>query len=118
MAEGVTVANAYVQIMPSAEGAKESITGAILPGMEDLGQQAGEGITGGLLSTLKGMAGPIAGAIAALGIGRMLLDIGTGFDDMRDAIIVGTGASGEALDELCSIAQDGHRQLCSLFAGD
>ena len=106
MAEGVTVANAYVQIMPSAEGAKESITGAILPGMEDLGQQAGEGITGGLLTTLKSMAGPIAGAIAALGIGRMLLDIGTGFDDMRDAIVVGTGASGEALDELCSIAQD------------
>lgn len=106
MAEGVTVANAYVQIMPSAEGAKESITGAILPGMEDLGQQAGEGITGGLLTTLKSMAGPIAGAIAALGIGRMLLDIGTGFDDMRDAIVIGTGASGEALDELCSIAQD------------
>ena len=106
MAEGVTVANAYVQIMPSAEGAKESITGAILPGMEDLGQQAGEGITGGLLTTLKSMAGPSAAIAPAMGIGRMLLDIGTGFDDMRDAIVIGTGASGEALEELVGIAQD------------
>ena len=106
MAEGVTVANAYVQIMPSAEGAKEAITGAVLPGMEDLGAQAGEGITGGLLTTLKGMAGPIAGVLAGLGIGKALLDIGGSFDEMRDSIIIGTGASGEALEELVGIAQD------------
>ena len=106
MAEGVTVANAYVQIMPSAEGAKEAITGAVLPGMEDLGAQAGEGITGGLLTTLKGMAGPIAGVLAGLGIGKALLDIGSSFDEMRDTIVVGTGASGEALEELVGIAQD------------
>ena len=104
--ENITVANAYVQVMPSAQGIKEGVTEAIMPGMEAVGQQAGEGITGGLLSTLKSMAGPIAGALAALGIGRMLLDIGSGFDDMRDAIIVGTGASGEALEELVGIAED------------
>ena len=106
MAEGVTVANAYVQIMPSAEGAKEAITGAVLPGMEDLGAQAGEGIAGGLLTTLKGMAGPIAGVLAGLGIGKALLDIGGSFDEMRDTIVIGTGASGEALEELVGIAQD------------
>lgn len=104
--ENITVANAYVQVMPSAQGIKEGVTEAIMPGMEAVGQQAGEGITGGLLSTLKGMAGPIAGALAALGIGKMLLDIGSGFDDMRDAIIIGTGASGEALEELVGIAED------------
>ena len=106
MAEGATVANAYVQIMPSAEGAKEAITGAILPGMEDVGSQAGEGIAGGLLGTLKNLAGPIAAAIAALGIGKALVDIGGSFDEMRDAIVIGTGASGEALEELVGIAQD------------
>lgn len=106
MAEGATVANAYVQIMPSAEGAKESITSAILPGMEDLGTQAGEGIAGGLLGTLKNLAGPIAGVLAGLGIGKALLDIGGSFDEMRDSIIIGTGASGEALEELVGIAQD------------
>ena len=106
MAEGATVANAYVQIMPSAEGAKEAITGAVLPGMEDLGTQAGEGIAGGLLGTLKNLAGPIAGVLAGLGIGKALLDIGGSFDEMRDSIIIGTGASGEALEELVGIAQD------------
>lgn len=106
MAEGATVANAYVQIMPSAEGAKEAITGAILPGMEGVGVEAGESITGGLLSTLSSMAGPIAGVLAGLGIGKALLDIGGSFDEMRDTIVIGTGASGEALDELMGIAQD------------
>ena len=106
MAEGATIANAFVQIMPSAEGATSSITEAILPGMEGLGQQAGQGITGGLLGTLKNLAGPIAGVLAGLGIGKALLDIGAGFDEMRDNIIIGTGASGEALEELVGIAQD------------
>ena len=106
MAEGATIANAFVQIMPSAEGATSSITEAILPGMEGLGQQAGQGITGGLLGTLKNLAGPIAGVLAGLGIGKALLDIGAGFDEMRDSIIIGTGASGEALEELVGIAQD------------
>ena len=106
MAEGATIANAFVQIMPSADGATSSITEAILPGMEGLGQQAGQGITGGLLGTLKNLAGPIAGVLAGLGIGKALLDIGAGFDEMRDSIIIGTGASGEALEELVGIAQD------------
>ena len=106
MAEGATIANAFVQIMPSAEGATSSITEAILPGMEGLGQQAGQGISGGILDSIKNLAGPVSAAIAALGIGKALLDIGGSFDEMRDNIIIGTGASGEALEELVGIAQD------------
>ena len=106
MAEGATIANAFVQIMPSAEGATSSITEAILPGMEGLGQQAGQGISGGILDSIKNLAGPVSAAIAALGIGKALLDIGGSFDEMRDNIIIGTGASGDALEELVGIAQD------------
>ena len=106
MAEGATIANAFVQIMPSAEGATSSISDAILPNMEGVGEEAGSSIGGGILGSLKSFAGPIAAAIAAMGIGKMLLDIGTEFDDMTDAIIVGTGASGAALDELTGIAKD------------
>lgn len=106
MAEGATIANAFVQIMPSAEGATSSITEAILPGMEGLGQQAGQGISGGILDSIKNLAGPVSAAIAALGIGKALVDIGGSFDEMRDNIIIGTGASGEALEELVGIAQD------------
>ena len=106
MAEGATIANAFVQIMPSAEGATSSITEAILPGMEGLGQQAGQGISGGILDSIKNLAGPVSAAIAALGIGKALVDIGGSFDEMRDNIIIGTGASGDALEELVGIAQD------------
>ena len=106
MAEGATIANAFVQIMPSAEGATSAITDSILPSMEGLGQEAGSNIGGGILDSLKGFAGPIAGVLAGLGIGKALLDIGTEFDSMTDTIILGTGASGEALDELTGIAKN------------
>ena len=106
MADGATIANAFVQIMPSAEGATGAITDAILPGMQNLGDEAGSSIGGGILQAIKGMAGPIAGAIAALGVGKMLMDVGAGFDEMHDAIVIGTGASGEALEGLMAIAED------------
>lgn len=106
MADGATIANAYVQIMPSAEGATSAVSDAILPGMEKIGDEAGGNLGSGLLSSLKGLAAPLAAAVSALGIGKMLVDIGAGFDDMRDTIIIGTGASGEALAELEGIAKD------------
>ena len=93
MADGINVANAYVQIMPSMEGATSSITDAIMPAMT--------------LSSLQGLAGPLVavgstlvGALGAAKVGEALLGIGGEFDSMRDAIIVGTGASGEALEAL------------------
>ena len=106
MAEGVTVANAYVQVMPSVKDAKENITDAIMPAAQSAGDGAGEAIGGGILDKVKGFAGPIAAAIGALGIGKALLDIGTEFDSMTDTIIMGTGASGAALDELTGIAEN------------
>ena len=106
MADGATIANAYVQIMPSAEGATSAVSDAILPGMEKIGDDAGGNLGAGLLAKLKGLAAPLAAAISALGIGKMLVDIGAGFDEMRDTIIIGTGASGEALAELEGIAKD------------
>ena len=112
MAEGVTVANAYVQIMPSAQGAKESITSAILPGAEDAGNSAGDAIGSGILSKLDALKGPLAaiggtvlGAIGVSKIAGALMDIGGEFDAMRDTIIIGTGASGEALEGLVSSAE-------------
>ena len=106
MAEGATIANAFVQIMPSAEGATNAIADAILPGMEGIGDEAGSMFGAGLLQNIGALAGPLAAAIGALGIGKMLMDVGAGFDEMHDAIVIGTGASGDALDELMRIAED------------
>ena len=113
MAEGVTVANAYVQIMPSAQGAKESITSAILPGAEDAGNSAGDAIGSGILSKIGALKGPlmavggtVLGAIGVAKIAGALMDIGGEFDAMRDTIITGTGASGDALESLVGSAEN------------
>lgn len=105
--EGVNVANAYVQIIPSAQGVKQNITDALVPDLTAAGQQGGDALGGGLMSTLQGSLGKIAGVIGAafagievVKVGKFLLDIGGEFDEMTDAIIIGTGASGEALEAL------------------
>ena len=102
--EGVSVANAYVQIIPSAQGVKQNITDALVPDLTAAGQQGGDALGGGLMSTLQGSLGKIAGVIGAafagIEVGQFLLDVGAEFDDMTDAIIIGTGASGEALEAL------------------
>ena len=102
--EGVNVANAYVQIIPSAQGVKQNITDALVPDLTAAGQQGGDALGGGLMSTLQGSLGKIAGVIGAafagVEVGKFLLDIGGEFDEMTDAIIIGTGATGEALEAL------------------
>lgn len=112
MADGATVANAYIQIMPSAQGAKENITDAIMPAAESAGDSAGEAIGGGILGKIGELKGPlmalggtILGAIGVQKIASALLDIGGEFDEMRDTIIIGTGASGEALEALVGSAE-------------
>ena len=112
MAEGVTVANAFVQIMPSAQGAKESITSSILPAAEEAGSSAGDSIGSAIVGKLGKLSGPlmavggtILGAIGVSKIAGALMDIGGEFDAMRDTIIIGTGASGEALESLVGSAE-------------
>ena len=61
--EGVNVANAYVQIIPSAQGVKQNITDALVPDLTAAGQQGGDALGGGLMSTLQGSLGKIAGAV-------------------------------------------------------
>ena len=107
-----TVANAYVQIIPSAKGIKEGITDALAPAAEDAGTSAGESINSGILGKLEQLKGPLMALggtlLAAVGIKKIataLLDIGGEFDEMRDTIIIGTGASGEALEGLVDVAE-------------
>ena len=104
MAESVTVANAYVQVIPSAQGIKQNLTDALVPDLTAAGEQGGEAMGGGILAklgTLKGplmaVGGTIVGALGTAKIGEALLGIGGEFDEMSDAIVLGTGASGEAL---------------------
>lgn len=138
---GVNVANAFVQIMPSMQGAEKSIADALVPAVEDAGKEGGDkggqGILDGILSGFQGLGGKLfavggeagselwngiqaiassaspatvaaigvaAGAALATGIVTSLEEIGATFDDMNDEIVVGTGASGDALQSLSDSA--------------
>lgn len=110
--EQVTVANAYVQIMPSVKDAKSNLTDALMPAAEDAGSSAGDSIGSGILSKLSELQGPLMALggtlLAAVGVQKIagaLMDVGTEFDEMRDTIIIGTGASGDALESLVDSAE-------------
>ena len=109
MAEGVTVANAFVQVMPSADGATEAITKTLLPDMQKAGDSAGKGLGNSLFdkakSALKGAGPAMLGAMGVSAVVKSVLDIGNSFESMKNTIIVGTGASGDALDALCESAK-------------
>ena len=100
MAEGVTVANAFVQIMPSMEGATDSITSAILPGIGQAGDKAGSkfgGMFAGKMGAmLKGLG---AAAIGYMGLSTMagaFSDVENGFNN----VIKATGATGDTAQSL------------------
>lgn len=125
MAEsGGTVANAFVQIMPSMDGATGIITQAIMPEVSAAGTSGGAAfganLLGGVKGKLMGAGAAIVGALGVKTIASGLMSIGEEFDSMTDTIIVGTGASGEALDALCDSAKNIATQVPASFedAGD
>lgn len=116
---------AYVNIIPKAEGFSSSVAEA----SKEAGTAGANSIKDSLLGTLKGTFGDmfstggemgsklssgmesflsgagkmaIMAAVAAIGVEalRQLEEIGAEIDEMADAIIIGTGATGEELDAL------------------
>ena len=106
MAEGVTVANAFVQIMPSMEGATDNITNAILPGIGAAGDKAGASFgsmfTGKIGTMLKGAGVAAIGYLAFDNLKDAFVEVEAGFNN----VIIATGATGEAAEELRSVYTD------------
>lgn len=103
MADSVEIAKAYVQIVPSMEGAQ----GAISQGLTGLPAEAGkvgQGMGSEMLGGLEGMLGkfvlPAAIVAAVAEVGKLMFDLGETFDGAYDAIRTGTGATGAELDSL------------------
>lgn len=67
MADGIELAKAYVQIVPSAQGIKSALTEMFDEETEGLGEQTGQSIGQKLVGTLKKV-------IAAAGIGKIISD--------------------------------------------
>lgn len=109
----IEVAQATVSIIPNMQGAQQTISSELSDICGGAGLKA-SGIAGpkflaGFAEKLGGLSGvmsKILPAAAVAAVGKALFDIGSEFDEMTDTIIVGTGASGEALDSLKQSAMD------------
>jgi len=93
---------AYVQIIPSAEGISGKITETLEPEMQSAGQKGGESLANKIQSSLDSAGGkmtkaislPIAaGAAASVAAWKEV-------DEAMDTITIKTGASGEALADM------------------
>ena len=100
MAEGVTVANAFVQVMPSMEGATSSISNALTGAMSGAGDKAG-GIFGNAFSgkvggALKAIGPALVGAFAVDKLAESFGEVEKGLNNLK----IATGATGEQAKEL------------------
>ena len=107
--------------MPSMQGITSNLASTLTPELEGAGKKGGKSFGGGLLGGLKGpllgAGAAIAGAMGVKEIVSGLMDIGGQFKDMENTIIVGTGASGEALDSLCNSATEIAKTIPVSFEG-
>lgn len=109
----VKVANAIVTIVPTMEGARSKIAEQVSDSLggvgTDPGERIGDDLLGGIGGKLSGKLGQLLkGALSVASVeavSKALLNVGAEFDRMTDKIIVGTGASGAALEDLQNSAR-------------
>ena len=106
------VGKATITIVPNMQGAQQAIATQMGAAASTAGATASAGagaaFLGGLGSKLGALKGLFAAALpvaAAGAVGKALFDVGAEFDEMTDTIIVGTGASGKALEDLQDAAK-------------
>ena len=111
------VGTAFITVAPSFKNFQNQLGGGMVQPLaksgEKAGAQAGKGFSARFTSALK-----VGGAVAAIGAGvaKGLYEVGQSFNDMRNTIVVGTGASGKALGELETSAKRLGRSTPSSFA--
>lgn len=108
----IEVGKATVTIVPNMQGAQQAISSQMGAAAASAGKTAATGagasFLGGLgakLGALKSLFAVALPAAAAGAVGKALFDVGAEFDEMTDTIIVGTGASGKALEDLQDAAK-------------
>lgn len=105
---GVELARAFITLVPSFEGAQNTITEQLLPqaGLLESAGAAGGGAASKFGGSFKKALAPLMGTAALAGAFKGLYSIGETFDAVADSIRVGTGASGEALDAMVESAKN------------
>ena len=106
------VARAYVTIIPSMQGAQETITneltGASTPAGKAAGKKAGSAMGKSMGDTLSSLGGKLTKSVTAplTAIGAAAIAGWTSVDEGLDTIVTKTGASGDALSEMEQIMRN------------
>lgn len=100
-----TIGNAYLNVIPQMQSGSmdtlmDDATGGLAAKAGSAGEVAGAGLLAGMKGPLIGAGAALAGAMGLKKLADGLMDIGNTFDTMADTIVVGTGASGAALEAL------------------
>lgn len=99
------LATAYLTLIPTLQGAENTINEQLGgSGVQSAADQAGDAVGGlfgeGFGKKFLAVAGPLLTVGALKEAAEGLYNVGSEFDEMTDAIIQGTGASGAALADL------------------
>lgn len=90
------------------QGAQQTITSELTSITGSAGQAGGASFVSGFsgkLGALKGVMSKVLPVASVALIGKALFDVGSEFDEMTDTIVTGTGASGQALEDLKDAAE-------------
>lgn len=115
MAEGATVANAFVQVMPSMEGATGNITNAIMPELTKAGTSGGAAFGDKFSGKLSAIAKPAAAAFAGIFAFGQIKDSFEAVEEGFNNVVIATGATGDAAKELKSVYEDVSRNVVGDF---
>lgn len=108
---GVEVASAYVSLIPSFRGAQGAIAGELGPIGDKGGKAAGKGFRGGLLASIKGIAGPL---LATVGVAALTRGIFSSIQQASGVVEAGTAIKavfGEAAGEIERFSSRGAKAL-------
>lgn len=106
MADSVELVTAYINLVPSMQGAESSITDQLVGAATTGGEGAGAAAAAGFGTKWKAGIAGLAAVAGGAALFRGLWDIADTFDEVEDTIRTGTGATGEALDSLVASAQN------------
>jgi TP901 family phage tail tape measure protein len=111
MAEGVTLAKAWVTIIPTTQGAEKAISDSLAGPAESAGSKAGK-VSGVAMAAAAGKAMKSTGAKMTVGIttplvglAKSALDVGMAFESSMANVAALSGATGADLDKLSETAQ-------------
>lgn len=112
MAENLELAKAYVTIIPSMQGAQQTISEELGAASGPAGEEAGQAIGSSMLTSLEDALGGIGKTLTATVTAPIMAAAAasvaafTSVDDALDDVAIRTGATGESLQEMQDIARD------------